>query len=69
MIRAFALLVTTNASADWLFGGYLGASHTPGNTLMVTPAAAVPRLISELAERGTRAVVIITAGFGELGSA
>jgi len=41
--------------------------QAPDLAVIVTPAAAVPRLISELAERGTRAVVIITAGFGELG--
>src|ERR1700751_5984831 len=35
--------------------------------LALTPAAAVPALIGELAERGTRAAVIIAAGFGELG--
>jgi acetyltransferase len=41
--------------------------QAPDLAVIVTPAAAVPCLIGELAERGTRAVVIITAGFGELG--
>ena len=41
--------------------------QTPDLALIVTPAAAVPALIGELAERGTRAAVIIAAGFGELG--
>ena len=41
--------------------------HTPDLALIVTPAAAVPALIGELAERGTRAAVIIAAGFGEMG--
>ena len=41
--------------------------QTPDLALIVTPAAAVPALIGELAERGTRAAVIIAAGFGEMG--
>jgi acetyltransferase len=41
--------------------------QTPDLAVIVTPAAAVPSLIGELAARGTRAAVIITAGFGELG--
>src|ERR1700760_82149 len=38
----------------------------PELAVIVTPPAAIPCLIGELAERGTRAV-IITAGFSELG--
>jgi acetyltransferase len=41
--------------------------QAPDLAVIVTPAVAVPCLIGELAERGTHAVVIITAGFGELG--
>jgi acetyltransferase len=41
--------------------------QAPDLAVIVTPAAAVPSLIGELAEHGTCAVVIITAGFGELG--
>jgi len=41
--------------------------RTPDLAVIVTPAETVPSLISELGERGTRAAVIITAGFGELG--
>ena len=41
--------------------------QAPDLAVIVTPAAAVLCLIGELAERGTRAVVIITAGFSELG--
>jgi acetyltransferase len=41
--------------------------QTPDLAVIVTPAAAVPCLIGELAERGTRTAVIITAGLGELG--
>ena len=39
----------------------------PDLAVIVTPPETVPSLVSELAERGTRAAVIITAGFGELG--
>jgi acetyltransferase len=35
--------------------------------VIITPPETVPCLIGELGERGTRAAVIITAGFGELG--
>src|SRR5271169_2507000 len=41
--------------------------QAPDLAVIVTPAETVPGLISELGERGTRAAVIITAGFGELG--
>jgi acetyltransferase len=41
--------------------------RTPDLGVIVTPAETVPCLIRELAARGTRAAVIITAGFGELG--
>ena len=41
--------------------------QAPDLAVIVTPTAVVPCLIGELAERGTRAVVVITAGFGELG--
>jgi acetyltransferase len=40
--------------------------QVPDLGVIVTPAAAVPCLIGELAERGTRAAVIIAGGFGEL---
>ncbi len=35
--------------------------------IIATPPVTVPGLISELGARGTRAAVVITAGFGELG--
>jgi len=41
--------------------------RAPDLGVIVTPAETVPCLIHELAARGTRAAVIITAGFGELG--
>lgn len=39
--------------------------ETPDLAVIATPPATVPSLVAELAARGTRAVVIITAGFGE----
>ena len=41
--------------------------RAPDLGVIVTPAETVPCLIHELAARGTRAAVVITAGFGELG--
>src|SRR6516225_3610531 len=41
--------------------------RTPDLAVIATPAETVPSLIAELGERGTRAAVIITAGFAELG--
>ena len=35
--------------------------------VIATPPASVPQIVSELGARGSRAVVVITAGFGELG--
>ena len=41
--------------------------QAPDLAVIATPAETVPCLIGELGKRGTRAAVIITAGFGELG--
>jgi len=42
-VLTFALFgVPAAARADWMFGGYMGASSTPGNTLTVTPADGSP---------------------------
>src|SRR5712691_779788 len=41
--------------------------QAPDLAVIATPANTVPGLVGELGERGTRAAVIITAGFGELG--
>jgi len=41
---------------------------TPDLAVIVTPPAAVPGLVDALGSRGTRAAVVITAGFGELGA-
>jgi acetyltransferase len=40
--------------------------QAPDLAVIVTPSETVPGIISELGERGTRAAVIISAGFGEL---
>jgi acetyltransferase len=39
----------------------------PDLAIIATPPETVPALIAALGKRGTRAVVVITAGFGELG--
>ena len=40
----------------------------PDLAVIATPPDSVPGLIGELAERGTKAAVVISAGFGEGGS-
>jgi len=40
---------------------------TPDLAVIATPPATVPGLIAELGSSGTKAAVVITAGFGELG--
>lgn len=40
---------------------------TPELAVIATPPATVPGLIAELGARGTKAAVVITAGFGEMG--
>ena len=42
--------------------------RAPDLAVIVTPPETVPPLIGELGERGTRAAVVITAGFGERGA-
>jgi acetyltransferase len=41
--------------------------HVPDLAVIATPPETVPSLIGSLGDRGTRAAVVITAGFGELG--
>ncbi|MEI6984928.1 MAG: bifunctional acetate--CoA ligase family protein/GNAT family N-acetyltransferase [Rhodospirillaceae bacterium] len=41
---------------------------TPDLAVICTPPESVPGLIAELGARGTRAAVVITAGFGEIGA-
>src|SRR5215831_8466257 len=40
----------------------------PDLAVIATPPQTVPSLIAELAKSGTRGAIVITAGFGELGS-
>ena len=40
---------------------------SPELAIIATPAAGVPGIIQELGTRGTRAAIVITAGFGESG--
>jgi acetyltransferase len=42
---------------------------TPDLAVICTPPATVPGLVGELGRRGTRGVIVITAGFRELGNA
>jgi len=39
--------------------------ETPDLAVIATPAETVPGIVAELGERGTKAAVVITAGFGE----
>src|SRR3954454_13666272 len=41
--------------------------QAPDLAIIATPPDTVPALIAELGARGTKAAVVITAGFGELG--
>lgn len=43
--------------------------HAPDLAVIATPPATVPALVAELGGRGTKAAVVITAGFGELNAA
>lgn len=43
--------------------------QAPDLAVIATPPDTIPSLIKELGVRGTKAAVVITAGFGELGSA
>jgi acetyltransferase len=51
------------------YGSVAELPITPDLAVISTPADVVPGVIAELAERGTRAAVVITAGFGEGGDA
>ena len=44
-------------------------TRAPELAIIATPAQGVPAIIGELGERGTRAAIVITAGFSELGEA
>jgi len=43
--------------------------QSPDLAVIATPAATVPGLIDELGARGTRAAIVVTAGFGDRGDA
>lgn len=52
-IALLAFLTTaTNARADWLFGGYMGASGTSSNTLTVRPTTGTPFSLDDVAYKG-----------------
>jgi len=40
--------------------------EAPDLAVIATPPGSVPGIIAELGERGTKAAVVITAGFGEI---
>ena len=44
-----------------------GLPETPDLAVICTPAATVPELVSALGKRGTRAAIVVSAGFGESG--
>ena len=46
------LAAATNAHADWLFGGYMGASATSSNTLTVSPTTGAPFSLDDVAYKG-----------------
>jgi acetyltransferase len=45
-----------------------GLAETPDLAVIATPPQTVPGIVDELTRRGTKAAVVITAGFGELGA-
>src|SRR5262245_43254262 len=42
---------------------------TPDLAVIATPAATVPDLVDQLARRGTKAVIVLSAGFGDAAGA
>lgn len=52
-----------------VFADVAGLPEAPDLAVIATPPQDVPKLIDALGKRGTRAAVVITAGFGELGEA
>ena len=51
-----------------VFPSIASLPEVPDLAVIATPPAAVPDVIAELAAKGTRGAVVITAGFGELGA-
>jgi hypothetical protein len=53
LLLMFCVLgVPSGAHADWLFGGYMGASGTSSNTLTVTPTTGTPLSLDDVAYKG-----------------
>ena len=57
----------TNLDGMTVYRDVASLPHPPDLAVIVTPPDTVPGLVAELGARGTRAAVVITAGFGELG--
>jgi acetyltransferase len=62
-----------NPHADELYGRRVvkdvaGLSSAPELAVIATPAATVPDLVAELGAQGTKAVIVLSAGFGEAGA-
>ncbi len=53
----------------WTYPDVANLPVTPDLAVIVTPPDAVPGIIAELGARGTKAAVVITAGFGETAEA
>ena len=51
-----------------VYPGVASLPQSPDLAVIVTPPDMVPGLIADLGARGTKAAVVITAGFGELGT-
>ena len=53
----------------WTYPDVANLPVTPDLAVIATPPDAVPGIIAELGARGTKAAVVITAGFGETAEA
>jgi len=49
----------------WTYPDVASLPTTPDLAVIATPPDTVPSIIAELGDRGTKAAVVITAGFGE----
>ena len=58
---------STNLDGMTVYRDVASLPHPPDLAMIATPPDTVPGLVAELGARGTRAAVVITAGFGELG--
>src|SRR4051812_883596 len=57
----------TNLNGMTVYRDVARMPHPPDLAVIATPPDTVPGLVAELGARGTRAAIVITAGFGELG--